>query len=62
MIEVIDGFLGMIASFINRIFLFQIEWEAGQMLPIGKIVVAFSFVATSFYLIFDSFGLIGGGE
>lgn len=61
MIEVIRGFLDMTAKFINEIFLFQVEWD-GQMIPIGKIYLAGSFIIISLYLILDSFGLIGGEE
>lgn len=62
MVKIIESYLGMVARFINEIFLFQIEWEPGQMVPIGKVVLAFVFIITSLYLIFDAFGLIGGDE
>ena len=43
MVEIIESYLGMVARFINEIFLFQLEWESGQMVPIGKVVLAFDF-------------------
>lgn len=62
MVEIIKNFLDLSAQFINTIFLFQVEFNTGQYVPIGKIVTAFIFVAVSMYLILDAFGILDKGE
>lgn len=62
MVEIIKNFLDLSAQFINTIFLFQVEFNTGQYVPIGKIVTAFIFVAVSIYLILDAFGILDKGE
>lgn len=62
MVEIVKNFLDLSAQFINTLFLFQIEFNVGQNVPIGKIVTAFIFIAVSIYLILDAFGILDKGE
>lgn len=62
MVEIIKNFLDLSAQFINTLFLFQVEFNVGQYVPIGKIVTAFIFIAVSIYLILDAFGILDKGE
>lgn len=62
MIDIIENFLNMVADIINKIFLFEVEFSSGEYIPIGKVVVAFVFIAVSLYLILDAFGILGGDE
>lgn len=63
MVEVMENFIDMCTSFINNIFLFQIEIENGGYIPVGKIVVAFVFTAFAIYFILDAMGILDrGGE
>ena len=62
MVEIIKNFLDLSANFINKLFLFQIEFNSGEFVPIGKIAVAFIFITYSIYLILDCFGILDKGE
>lgn len=62
MVEIIRNFLDLSAQFINTLFLFQIEFNVGQYVPLGKIVTAFIFIVVSIYLILDAFGILDKGE
>lgn len=62
MVEIIENFIDLSTSFINKIFLLEIEFQKGQIIPIGKVVTAFIFIAFSLYFILDTLGIIGGGE
>lgn len=63
MVDIIERYIDLIGDFINYLFLFQIEFNPGEYLPVGKIVLAFLFIATSLYFILDAMGIIeGGGE
>lgn len=56
MYDVIKNILDLCANFINKIFLFQIEFN-GESVAIGKVVLAFLFVALTIYFIFDALGI-----
>lgn len=58
MVEIIENFLILTADFINKLFLLEVEFNVGSYVPIGKIVVAFVFIAVTIYLICDAFGLL----
>lgn len=62
MVEIVRNFLDLSAQFINTLFLFQIEFNVGQYVPLGKIVTAFIFIVVSIYLILDAFGILDKGE
>lgn len=62
MVEIIKNFLDLSAQFINTIFLFEVEFNTGQYVPLGKIATAFVFIAVSIYLILDAFGILDKGE
>ncbi len=62
MVEIIKGIIDLSTTFINNIFLFKFEFETGQFIPVGKVVVAFVFIATALYLILDALGIIDKGE
>lgn len=59
MIEIIKKIIDLATTFINNMFLLEVEWEAGQTIAIGKIVVAFVFVVLTIYMICDALGLLG---
>lgn len=56
MVEVIENFLDMCAEFINKIFLFEVDFD-GSFVPIGKIVLAFLFVVLTIYFVLDALGI-----
>lgn len=62
MVEIIRNFLILCADFINKLFDMQIEWQTGQSVPIGKVVLAFIYLAFTLYFIFDCMGLLDGGD
>lgn len=53
MYDIIKNILDLCANFINKIFLFQVEFN-GESVAIGKVVLAFLFVALTIYFIFDA--------
>lgn len=57
MYDIIKNILELSASFINKIFLFQIEFN-GESVAIGKIVLAFLFVTLTIYYIMDALGIL----
>lgn len=57
MVEIIEKFLILAADFLNKLFLFEVEFNPGEYVPIGKIVVAFIFITTSIYLILNALGI-----
>lgn len=60
--EIIENFLSMVAGFINKIFLFEVNFhDQNTYVPIGKIVLAFLFVALTIYFILDALGIINNG-
>lgn len=59
MVEIIRKLIDLSTSFINKIFLLEVEWDAGQYIAIGKIVVAFVFAALTLHMFFDALGLLG---
>lgn len=61
MYDVIKNILDLCAEFINKIFLFQVEFN-GESVAIGKIVLAFLFVALTIYFIFDALGIVNNEE
>ena len=61
MVEVIENFLDMCAEFINKIFLFEVDFD-GSFVPIGKIVLAFLFVVLTIYFVLDALGINNEGE
>ena len=61
MYDVIKNFLSMCAEFINKIFLFQIDFGS-ESVAIGKVVLAFVFVALTIYFICDALGINNVGE
>ena len=62
MVEIIKDYIDLSTSFINRIFFFEVEFRAGEMLPIGKIVTAFMFFAFAIYFILDALGILERGD
>lgn len=62
MVEIIKNFLILSADFINRLFDMEIEWQVGQNVPIGRIVLAFIYLVFTIYLIVDCMGLLDGGD
>lgn len=58
MVEIIKKIIDLSTDFINQLFLLEIEFNAGQYVPIGKIVTAFIFIAYSIYLILDCLGIL----
>lgn len=62
MVEIIRNFLILCADFINRLFDIEIEWQTGQIVPIGKVVLAFIYLAFTIYFIVDCMGLLDGGD
>lgn len=63
MVEIIENFIDMSTSFINSIFMLQLEVEKGSYVPVGKIVVAFLFTVFALYFILDAMGILDrGGE
>ena len=62
MVEIIKNFLILCADFINKLFDMEIEWQVGQNVPIGKVVLAFIFLAFTIYFIVDCMGLLDGGD
>lgn len=58
MVEIIRNLIDLTTGFINKIFEFQIEWEPGQYIAIGKLCVAFVFLVLTLHMIFDSLGLL----
>lgn len=56
MYDIIKNILDLCANFINKIFLFQVEFN-GESVAIGKVVLAFLFVALTIYFIFDALGI-----
>lgn len=57
MIDVAEKVALMMANFINKVFLFEIEFQnTGEFIPIGKIILAVSFFIISIYLIMDAMG------
>lgn len=62
MYEIIQNFLNMAANLINSIFEFEIEWNPGQMVAIGKLAVAFVFIVFAIHSIMDALGLLDEEE
>jgi len=62
MYEILGNIFIMAADFINQIFELQVEWQAGQMVAIGKISLAFMYLALTIYFIVDCMGLLDGGD
>ena len=58
MVEIIRNLIDLMTDFINMMFEFQIEWEPGQNIAIGKIFVAFIFAVFTLHMIFDALGLL----
>ena len=59
MVEIIENMLDLTATFINTLFMLEVEFNPGQFVPLGKIVVSFVFIAVSLYLILDALGILG---
>lgn len=57
MYDIIKNILDLCANFINEIFLFQVEFN-GESVAVGKIVLAFLFVALTIYYIMDALGIL----
>lgn len=56
MVEVIRNFLNLCADFINKIFLFEIDFN-GSYVPIGKVIIAFLFLVLTIYFVLDALGI-----
>lgn len=61
MVEVIRNFLNLCADFINKIFLFEVDFN-GSYVPIGKVVIAFLFLVLTIYFVLDALGINNEGE
>lgn len=61
MVEVIENLLDMCANFINKIFLFEVEFN-NSYVPIGKIVLAFLFVTLTIYFVLDALGIVNNNS
>ena len=57
MVEVIEKILDLVAQFINKIFLFQIDFN-GKYVAIGKIILAFLFITLTICFILDALGIV----
>ena len=63
MVEIIERQVKLAADFINKLFLYQVEFEyTGDWIPVGKIVTAFLFFIFSLYFILDAMGVLDEGE
>lgn len=58
MYEIIEKLLILWADTINKIFLFEIQFDSNKYIPIGKIITAFIFVSLVIYFILDAMGIL----
>lgn len=58
MIDVARNIIDLVVQFINDCFMYQIEWESGQYIPIGKLITAFTFIVIVIYFLLDALGII----
>lgn len=59
--EIIENILGMVAEFINKLFLFEVNFFEANYVPIGKIILAFLFIVLAIYFILDALGIVNNG-
>ncbi|MBO5179092.1 MAG: hypothetical protein J6J36_05105 [Clostridia bacterium] len=62
MIEILYKFANLSASFINKIFEFEIEFSNGQFVQIGKVVCPFVVFVVCLYLTLDALGILDKEE
>lgn len=58
MYEIIEKLLILWADTINKIFLFEIQFDSNEYIPIGKIITAFIFISLVIYFILDAMGIL----
>lgn len=58
MYEIIEKTLILWADSINKLFLFEIQFENNDYVPIGKLITAFIFIVFVIYFILDAMGIL----
>lgn len=58
MYEIIEKLFILWADTINELFLFEIQFENKNFIPIGKLITAFIFIVFVIYYILDAMGIL----
>lgn len=62
MVDIIKGFIDLVASFINWLFNLEIEFIGTSKVPLGIVVISFVFLIFCLYLILKAFGFYDSEE